>query len=118
LFRSTGVTIINNDIKVIGNLKKLEKLCLIGMTVTDDALQYICGMRELTFQNCMEITDSGLKMLIESSPRLEVLNVIECNNIDEDYICKIAEATCNSRSNNVLLKVNILKWQNHDMCNT
>jgi len=75
------------------------------MTVTDETLKYICGLKELACRDCKGITESGLKKFIESSPKLELLDIRGCKNIKESYIRKIAEATCNSRSNNVPLKV-------------
>jgi len=46
LFCSIDISITDSDIKIIGNLEKLEKLNL-SRTVTDNALQFICGLKEL-----------------------------------------------------------------------
>jgi len=79
-------------------------LDLSGTPITDNGLQYICGLKELALRDCTEISNSGLKQLIESSPKLKLLEIKNCDNICEPYIYEIAEATRNSRFNNVSLK--------------
>jgi len=73
---------MDSSIKIIDNLRKLEKLNLNGATVTDNALQYICSLKKLAYQDCKGITESGLRRFIESSPKLELLDVTGCKNIN------------------------------------
>jgi len=105
LFCSIDTGIRDSDIKMIGNLEKLEKLDLSRTNITDNGLQYICGLKELVCWDCKRITNSGLKKFIESSPKLELLDIGKCRNINKAYIRKIAKATCKGRSNNVSLIV-------------
>jgi len=105
LFRPIGFRIKKDNMQIIGNLEKLEKLNLSGTRIRDRALRYIHDLKELACRDCKSLTKSGLKQFIESSPKLELLDIRGCKNIKEPYIRKIAEATCNSRSNNVPLEV-------------
>jgi len=99
LLCSIGVWITDDHIKVISDLEKLEKLNLYRSLLTDNALQYIRGLKEMTFWDCKNITTPGLEKLIEFSPKLQLLEVRRCNNIDKACIYRIAKATCNGRSN-------------------
>jgi len=91
--------------KIIGDLEKLEKLNVNKSRFTDNALQHICGLEVLVCRNCSGFTDSGLRKFISSSPKLKMLDVRGCKNLKKIDIRKMAKATCNSRSNNVPLKV-------------
>jgi len=108
LFYSIGFMILDSDMKIIGDLGKLEKLNVSMSRITDNALQYICGLKVFVGQNCRGITDSGLRKLISSSPNLEVLDLRGYRSFVESDILKMAESTCNSRPNNVPLKVLII----------
>jgi len=101
LFCSIDLVIKKNDIKVISNLTKLETLNLSWTTV--NTLQNIYGLKKLTLQGCKNITSYDLTKVIESSPKLELLDVRRCKNINKAYIRKLV--MCNNRLNNIPLKV-------------
>jgi len=94
---------MDSDIKIIGKLRKLEKLNLSRTKVTNNALQYICDLKELELRGCTNITDFGLKELIKSSPKLELLEVRRCKQINNIHMIFI-EVICN-RSSDVMLNI-------------
>jgi phage FluMu protein Com len=102
---SIGSQIVDSDLKIIGNITKLEKLNISKTEITDHGLQYIYGLKKLICQDCMKISDSGIKMLINSSSKLELLDIRRCKQINKIYIREIATAVRNNRSNNVPLVV-------------
>jgi len=105
LLCSIGMWIRNYHIRDICNLKKLEKLVIIRATVTDNDIKHITSLKKLTFWDCINVTHHGLGKLIMSSSKLELLQIKGCGIIDKEYLRKVLKATCNSRSNNVSLKV-------------
>jgi len=81
---------MDNDVKIIGNLKKFEKLDLSDLTtITDNSLKYIYGLKELSLRNCVKISNFGLKRLIKFSPKLQLLDVTGRRKIRKTYIRKI-----------------------------
>jgi len=97
--------ITDKYVTIIGNLEKLETLNLSRTTITDNALKYIYGLKKLILQNCMNITDSGLRNLMLFSPKLELLDIRRCETISKDLIRKIVHYENNRRLNNVPLDV-------------
>jgi len=95
---------MDDDIKMIGNLRKLEKLNLSRTRITDNALQYICGLKELVCRNCTGLTTSGLKKFIKFSPKLELLDIRGCRYTTKFHI-ETSEVTLINRSNNVVLRI-------------
>lgn len=97
----------DTGLTAIATLLKLEKLTINNLDyVTDDGLRNICSLRELNCQRCPLIKDYGVSMLIKSSPQLQLLNLSGCENITHVTL-KAAKDACNSRSNNVILKMYI-----------
>jgi len=103
LFCSIGSEIVDSDLKIIGNIEKLEKLNISKTEITDNGLQYIYGLKKLICQDCMKINNSGIKKLIESSPKLELLDIRGCKRINKIYVTEIA--AYNNRLNNTSLTV-------------
>jgi len=105
LFCSIDSRILDHDLKIISNIKNLEKLNISKTEITDNGLQYIYGLKKLICRDCKEISDSGIKKFIESSPNLELLDIRKCNKINKTYIHDIATNISNNRSNNIPLIV-------------
>ncbi|XP_012524950.1 F-box protein SKIP2 isoform X1 [Monomorium pharaonis] len=88
----------------IATLEKLEKLIVSYMyQITDEGLKNMCGLRELECRGCL-FSDRGVTMLIKSSPQLQLLDLSGCRNI-KDTTLEVAKDACNTRANNVMLKM-------------
>lgn len=64
----------------------------------------MCGLKNLECRKCTLISDQGMSMFIRSSPHLQLLDISGCHNIS-NITLDAAKDACNTRSNNVMLKM-------------
>ncbi|EZA47801.1 Putative RNA-binding protein EEED8.10, partial [Ooceraea biroi] len=97
--------VTDDGLTAVATLTKLERMTISYLDrITDSGLQDICGLKELECRNCPFIGDHGVSMLIESSPQLRLLDLSGCHDITST-VFHVAKDACNSRSNNVMLKL-------------
>lgn len=72
--------------------------------VTDDGLRNLNGLKELECRACPAIRDEGISVVIASSPHLQLLDLSGCWDITNATL-EVAKQICDSRSNNVMLKI-------------
>ncbi|XP_029671321.1 uncharacterized protein LOC115240356 isoform X4 [Formica exsecta] len=89
----------------IATLPKLEQLIINYVKkITDNGLENMCGLKNLECRKCTSISDQGMSMFIRSSPYLQLLDISGCHNIS-NITLDAAKDACNTRSNNVMLKM-------------
>ncbi|CAL0335305.1 unnamed protein product [Lupinus luteus] len=69
---------------------KLEELTLSRSGVDDDALLIIskscCGLLDMNMENCSEITDKGVKKVVENCIHLRTINLKGCYKVSADIV--------------------------------
>lgn len=95
----------DTGLAAIATLPKLEKLIINYIKkITDNGLENMCGLKELECRKCRWISDQGMSMFIRSSPHLQLLDISGCIHIT-NVTLDAAKDACNTRSNNLMLKM-------------
>jgi hypothetical protein len=93
---------------------KLEVLNLTETTVDDKALHVIskscCGLLQLILQGCCNVTERGVKLVVENCTQLRMIDLRNCSKVDADVaaliplsrpsLIKIIAPRRNNRSSN------------------
>ncbi|XP_044001732.1 F-box/LRR-repeat protein 2-like [Aphidius gifuensis] len=88
------------------NLKKLQKLNVTFLDISDSIIIELKGLKELDCAYCQKLTDSGIIQFIKNNPDLEFLNVCSIDNITTDLVIAANQATKN-RTNGIILHIRI-----------
>lgn len=96
--------VTNVGIAAIATLPKLEVLIMSYLDlVTDLNLRDMNNLKRLECRSC-KFTDQTMINLIESAPKLELLDLSHCSGITNQTLTKAATVTIN-RTNNMILKI-------------
>ncbi|CAJ2655621.1 unnamed protein product [Trifolium pratense] len=102
-----------NVSKINFEVPKLEVLNLANTSIDDKALHVIskscCGLLQLILENCYNVTEKGVKHVVENCTQLRVINLTNCLNVDADVsalrllstrsLINIVAPPCNRSSN-------------------
>lgn len=104
LFVTACFRVTNVGIAAIATLPKLEVLIMSYLDlVTDLNLRDMNNLKRLECRSC-KFTDQTMINLIESAPKLELLDLSHCSGITNQTLTKAATVTIN-RTNNMILKI-------------
>ncbi|XP_029671322.1 uncharacterized protein LOC115240356 isoform X5 [Formica exsecta] len=105
LLKCGSLDVTDIGLAAIATLPKLEQLIINYVKkITDNGLENMCGLKNLECRKCTSISDQGMSMFIRSSPYLQLLDISGCHNIS-NITLDAAKDACNTRSNNVMLKM-------------
>ncbi|XP_050459937.1 F-box/LRR-repeat protein 7-like isoform X2 [Cataglyphis hispanica] len=100
-----ALDVTDSGLAAVATLPKLEKLIISYIRkITDNGLENMCGLKELECRKCTLFSDEGMSKFIRSSPQLQLLDISGCHNIS-NITLDAAKDACNTRSNNVMLKM-------------
>lgn len=73
---------------------KLEVLNLSGSSTDDDALYAIsmscCGLLQLDLENCYDVTEKGVRQVVEKCVKLREINLGGCQNVAGNFVSVVA----------------------------
>ena len=72
---------------------KLEVLNLSGSATDDDALYAIsmscCGLLQLNLENCYDVTEKGVRQVVEKCTKLREINLGGCQNVAGNVVSEM-----------------------------
>ncbi|XP_011150265.1 putative RNA-binding protein EEED8.10 [Harpegnathos saltator] len=97
--------VTDTGIIAIAGLSKLEYLYINFLTnITNHSLKNLVNLKIFECHSCPLITDHGVCKILVSSPQLQLLDLSQCCNIT-NATYEVAKRICDSRTNNVILKM-------------
>ncbi|XP_057328188.1 F-box/LRR-repeat protein 7-like [Microplitis mediator] len=99
-------SVSNSGIAALSMLPQLETLIINELyDITDVTVSNFVSLQELHCENCEQIQDAGIMILLQTAPNLKILNLF--NTSISTAVLDTAEVITRKRTNNLLLRIKV-----------